>query len=117
MNEKNLSAFAREFRGMLEDQGVHALEGRFDWTQRFWDLGFEMDCGHSFEQRYGLPLGDTRALIRGLDRIDDVQALGNAIFSQCRYITHWSLSSEDENVDWLITALEHLEELAAGVSE
>ena len=117
MSEKNLSTFAREFRGMLEDQGVHALEGFFDWAQRFWDLGFEMDCGHSFEQRYGLPLGDTRALIRGLDRIDDVQALGNAIFSQCRYITHWSLSSEDENVDWLITALEHLEELAAGVSE
>lgn len=76
-----------------------------------------MDCGHSFEQRYGLSLGDTRALIRGLDRIDDVQALGNAIFSQCRYITHWSLSSEDENADWLITALERLEELAAGVSE
>lgn len=117
MNEKNLGTFARKFRGMLEDQGVHALEGRFDWARRFWDLGFEMDCGHSFEQRYGLPLGDTRALIRGLDRIDDVQALGNAIFSQCRYITHWSFSPEDENVDWLITALEHLEELAASVAE
>lgn len=34
MNEKNLGTFAREFRGMLEDQGVHALEGRFDWAQR-----------------------------------------------------------------------------------
>ena len=117
MSEKNLGTFAREFRGMLEDQGVRALMRRFNWAQRFWDLGLEMDCGRSFEQRYGLPLGDTRALIRELDRIDDVQALGNAIFSQCRYITHWSLSSEDENVDWLITALEHLEELAAGVSE
>lgn len=117
MNEKNLSTFAREFRGMLEDQGVHALMGRFNWAQRFWNLGFEMDCGRSFEQRYGLPLGDTRALIRELDRIDDVRVLGNAIFSQCRYITHWSFSPEDENVDWLITALEHLEELAASVAE
>ncbi len=49
MSEKNLVTFAREFRGMLEDQGVHALMGRFDWAQRFWDLGFEMDCGRSFE--------------------------------------------------------------------
>lgn len=102
---------------MLEDRGVRVLMGRFDWAQRFWDLGSEMDCGRSFEQRYGLPLGDTRALIRELDRIDDVRVPGNAIFSQCRYITYRSFSPEDEGVDWLISALEHLEELAAGVAE
>lgn len=117
MNEKNLGTFAREFRGKLEDQGVHALMGRFDWAQRFWDLGFEMDCGRSFEQRYGQPLGDTRALIRELDRIDDVQVLGSAIFSQCRYITHWSYSPENESADWLIMAFKRLEDLTAHTAE
>ena len=39
MSEKNLGTFAREFRGMLEEQGVRALMGRFNWAQRFWDLG------------------------------------------------------------------------------
>lgn len=34
MSEKNLGTFAREFRGMLEEQGVRALMGRFNWAQR-----------------------------------------------------------------------------------
>ncbi|WP_455138811.1 hypothetical protein [Thermophilibacter sp.] len=114
MNKDDLLAFAHELREILEEQGVRALMGRFDWAQRFWGLGFEMDCGRSFEQRYGLRLGDAQELSHELNRIDDVRALGNAVFSQCRYITHWSYSPENESVDWLLQALERLEELVAG---
>ena len=74
-----------------------------------------MDCGHSYEERYDIALHDVRGLRRGLSRIDDVQVLGDACFSQCRYITHWAMGPCDELVEWLGVALARLEELAGGV--
>ena len=71
MNKRATASFAREFREMLEKDGVAALE-RFDWAERFRELGFEMDCGHSFNERTGLLLGDERGLDCVLESIDDV---------------------------------------------
>ena len=96
------------------EQGAAALE-RVDWAERFWGLGFRMDCGHSYEERYGIALHDVRGLRRELSRIDDVQTLGDACFSQCRYITHWAMGPCDDPVEWLGVALARLEELAGGV--
>ncbi len=53
--------FAREFRRHLERKGVQGLLD-YDWAERFWELGFEMDCGHSFNEKTGLLLGDERGL-------------------------------------------------------
>ena len=89
MEGRDVARFARELRERIEGQGAAALD-RFDWADRFWGLGFRMDCGHSYEERYGLALHDARGLRRELARIDDVQTLGDACFSQCRYITHWA---------------------------
>ena len=71
-----------------------------------------MDCGHSYEELYGLALYDAQALRRELARIDDVQTLGNAVFSQCRYITHWLMGPCEQELDWLEIVLGRLEELA-----
>lgn len=76
----------RELRQRLERMGVEGLWG-YDWAGRFWALGFEMDCGHSFNDATGLLLGDERGLARVLESIIDVGLLGDAAFSQCRYIT------------------------------
>ena len=62
-----------------------------------------------------IALHDVRGLRRGLSRIDDVQTLGDACFSQCRYITHWAMGPCDDLVEWLGVALARLEELAGGV--
>ncbi len=51
MNKRATASFAREFREMLEKDGVAALE-RFDWAERFRELGFEMDCGNSYENAH-----------------------------------------------------------------
>lgn len=55
---------------------------------------------------------DAQGLRRELVRIDDMQTLGNAAFSQCRCITHWSMGPCERELDWLEIALGHLEELA-----
>lgn len=114
MEGRDVARFARELRERIEEQGAAALE-RVDWAERFWGLGFRMDCGHSYEERYGIALHDVRGLRRELSRIDDVQMLGDACFSQCRYITHWAMGPCDEQVEWLGVALARLEELAGSV--
>ena len=108
MERRILAVFARELRKKIEVEGAGALE-RTDWAERLSEFGFEMDCGHSFEQRYGLVLGDADRLKREIARIDDVQVLGNAVFSQCRYITHWAMSPCSREIEWLTLALVRLE--------
>lgn len=115
MEGRDVARFARELREGIEERGAAALEGT-DWAERFWGLGFNMDCGRSYEERYGLALRDVQGLRRGLSRMDDLQALGDACFSQCRYITHWAMGSCDEQVEWLVAALTRLEELAGAVT-
>ena len=108
--------FAREFRRHLEREGVQGLLD-YDWAERFWELGFEMDCGHSFNEKTGLLLGDERGLERVLGSVDDIRLLGDAAFSQCRYITHWAYSLEHESVGWIVRVLRRMEELAGGDDE
>lgn len=115
MEGRDVARFARELRERIEGQGAAALE-RVDWAERFWGLGFRMDCGHSYEERYDIALHDVRGLRRELARIDDVQTLGDACFSQCRYITHWAMGPCDDLVEWLGVALARLEELAGNIA-
>ena len=111
MEGRDVARFARELREGIEGRGAAALD-RLDWAERFRGLGFRMDCGHSYEERYGIALHDVRGLRNELSRIDDVQTLGDACFSQCRYITHWAMGPCDDLVEWLGVALARLEELA-----
>lgn len=53
-------------------------------------LGFEMDCGHAFEQQYGSAAHDCDALDKIIDEVMDVQFLGSAIYSRWRYFNHWA---------------------------
>ena len=79
-------------------------------------LGFEMDCGHAFGERYGNAVNNADALREIIDEISDMQLLGSAIYSQWRYFNHWAYSGaeilESENREWFIIALKRLEELA-----
>lgn len=90
------------------------VDGLWDygWAGRFRALGFEMDCGHSFSDATGLMLDDKRGLARVLGSIDDMRLLGDAAFSQCRYITHWSFDPEREDVGGIVSVLRRLEEVA-----
>lgn len=78
-------------------------------------LGFEMDCGHAFSEKYGTAVDDHEALARIIDEVTDIPLLGSAIFSRWRYFNHWAYSGaeilEPENRAWFMTALTRLEEL------
>lgn len=110
-NDCAIASFARALGEQLEMRGVTALD-RTDWTERFRGFGFQMDCGNSYQERYGLSIDDAEGLRRNLEQVVDIQILGNAVFSQCRYITHWALGGCERELEWLHLALKRLEELA-----
>lgn len=53
-------------------------------------LGFEMDCGHSFSEKYGQAAYNHEALDKIIDDVTDIPLLGAAIYSQWRYFNHWA---------------------------
>ena len=79
-------------------------------------LGFEMDCGHAFSEKYSEAVYDCEALHKIIHEVDDIPLLGSAIYSRWRYFNHWAYSGaeilEEENRKWFILALERLDELA-----
>lgn len=84
-------------------------------------IGFEMDCGHSFERTYkaysnGAPLNTPDGLSQVIDKVDSVEILGNAIFSNARAINYWSYESAftENNKKWFVMALTRLKTLATG---
>lgn len=75
-------------------------------------LGFEMDCGHTFSEKYGDAVSDNEALDKIIDDVDDIPLLGSAIYSRWRYFNHWAYSGaevlEPKNRAWFILALSRL---------
>ena len=56
-------------------------------------LGFQMDCGHTFSEKYGDAASIRDALNRIIDEITDIKLLGSAIYSQWRYFKRLLLFS------------------------
>lgn len=81
-------------------------------------LGFEMDCGHAFSEKYGDAASSNEALERIIDDVDDIPLLGSAIYSRWRYFNHWAYSGEEilepKNRTWFILALSRLAMLTGG---
>lgn len=75
-------------------------------------LGFEMDCGHAFTEKYGDAASNSETLDRIIDDVDDIPLLGSAIYSRWRYFNHWAYSGaeilEPKNRAWFILALSRL---------
>lgn len=79
-------------------------------------LGFVMDCGHAFSEKYGNAFDDSEELDKIIDDVDDIPLLGSAIYSKWRYFNHWAYSGEEildpKNRAWFILALSRLALLA-----
>lgn len=79
-------------------------------------LGFEMDSGASFTEKYGHQAGNIDVFCHIIDQVTDISILGNAIYSSWRYFNHWAYSAKEilypENRQWFIVALIRLGELA-----
>ena len=79
-------------------------------------LGFIMDCGHAFAEKYGNAASNSEALERIIYQVTDIPLLGSAIYSRWRYFNHWAYSGEEilepQNRKWFIIALSRTRELA-----
>ncbi len=80
-------------------------------------LGFQMDCGHAFLEKYGQAANNYEALEKIIEDVTDIPLLGSAIYSRWRYFNHWAYTGaeilEPQNRNWFITALVRLEKLSA----
>lgn len=85
-----IKEYISKFSDMLNDSNVPDIQIVDDPTigDGFKTLGFEMDCGHAFEERYGDAFRNPDSLEKVIDSIDDLQLLGSALFSQWRYYNH-----------------------------
>ena len=79
-------------------------------------LGFEMDCGHAFGEKYGRAEHCWEELVRVIDEVDDIALLGSAIYSRWRYFNHWAGPGEyitdEPNRKWFVIALDRMLTLA-----
>ena len=94
-----------------------------EWTyfpQIMSDLGFEMDCNHSFDAykvNCGLQLkkanSDREQRRNNLYVLEhaDRQIVGNHLFSEWRYLTHWNMAAVNEyDIDYLHRVIDILNE-------
>lgn len=72
--------------------------------------GFEMDCGHGLHDKYGVGFDGVLSII---DRINDIDDIGAAIFSHWRYFQHWADSADEiyDYLDWFIAMFAKLKQL------
>lgn len=72
-------------------------------------LGFIMDFGHSFSQKYGRAFNKYNELYSIINNVTDIQLLGSAVYSQWRFFNHWAYSAAEiasfESRAWFSLAL------------
>lgn len=110
---KQIHEFAVKWCDKFRDQNINYIELVDHYMADDCDaLGFEMDCGHAFSEKYGDAASNSEALDRIIDEVDDIPLLGSAIYSQWRYFNHWAYSGEEileyKNRAWFIMALSRL---------
>ena len=110
---KEIHEFAVNWCDKFRDQKINYLElVEHYMADDCAALGFKMDCGQAFTERYGQAATDYLELDKIIDDVTDVDLLGSAIFSQWRYFNHWASSGaeilEHKNRAWFILALSRL---------
>lgn len=79
-------------------------------------FGFEMDCGHAFQEKYRDAFNNLSTLSGVLDLVDDIDLLGSAIYSKWRYFNHWAYDAAEilsqSNRGWFVAVLSRMKYLA-----
>ena len=107
---KKIHEFSLYWMGKYEKPETQDYELEEGFAGECFSLGFEMDCGKSFESAYGsAALHNAGDLKKISGSVQNVQILGNAVFSQWRCYTHWACSAL--NREWFVAAFSRLAEL------
>lgn len=103
---REINRFARELGARIDDGDRTVCEGP-EWGERMRGLGFEMDCWESFDRAYGRGDGPD-GFAHAVGRADDVQVLGNGIYSYWCYINHWAEGGTEDDYRGLRMMLSRL---------
>ncbi len=113
MKKEEILNFANKWINKFNDENINYIEmADSSFGDECIKLGFTMDCGKSFEENYPNVFYDLNELKKYINIIDNIELLGNAIFSKWRYYHHWvydsSIILEENNKKWFIIALTRL---------
>lgn len=112
MNNKIIS-FCDKWLAFFENSNGRVFEDQFgsDCEQ----LSFVMDCGKSFEAAYPNAIamsGKAEDLKCIINQVNDPYLLGSLIYSQWRFMTHWSMGYDIlKYSQWFKVALTRLREI------
>ncbi len=98
MDKARINEFIGKLEEALNDNTIPLIEiwDNPEIGDGFHELGFAMDSGHSFVEKYGKDaFWNPRDLEKLIDSEKDVLFLGTALFSKWRYYNHWSMGGED----------------------
>ena len=113
-DKERINQFAHKYLSLYSDEKTHERDVEIGFPEECFALGFKMDSGESFIEKYGEnAIRNPEGLEKTVDRIDSIEILGSAVFSKWRDITHWLQTNltSDENRKWFIIAFKRLIEL------
>lgn len=118
VSNKQINKFAVKWFEKYRNSKTTEREVVEGFADECFALGFEMDCGESFQKAFPntQAFDDYTHFDQIINRIDDISLLGSAIFSKWRYITHWSYCEDllsPENRAWFIIAFSRLAVLSS----
>ena len=115
MDKIAIHEFSIKWINKFQDKNwnFHEIFESDEFPNGCWSLGFEMDCGKSFSEKYGSDsFRELELLQRVICNVDDIQALGNFIFSKWRWFNHGDyVVYEPKDEEWFIIAFKRLIEL------
>ena len=108
--DKYIAFFRNEF-GKAKESYCRFFDS-YDFPEECRNLGFEMDCGHSFAEAFGDAWNDVEILRRIIEKVNDINIIGAGLFSQWRYFNHWSYSGPtEEDREWFLLLFGRLKDL------
>lgn len=115
--KKQIHDFAVKWCDKFRDQNINYIELVDHFMADDCEtLGFDMDCGRAFEEKFGRAVYDARALDTTIENVNEIPLLGSAIYSRWRYFNHWAYDGAEilqmHNRSWFIIALKRLAELS-----
>ena len=115
MSNKEIYNFAIKWLNKFKDKNknLHEIFETMEFPEDCWKIGIEMDAGRLFNEKFGpARFSELELLKRIISNVDDINALGNLIFSKWRWFNHGDyVVYEPEDEEWFIIALTRLAEL------
>ena len=116
--KKAIAAFADRYLKLYLDPSTTDEQAEATFGQECFALGFVMDSGESFFNRYPDMVFShkSRDYKKELRKVDDIDLLASGIFSYWRWITHWLEASitHEPSRGIMIASLSRLKELCTG---